>query len=278
MTPIHFAAVIGGSQVHLLPHLVEHYRARGVESFLIVRHAESASDPNYLLMERYAKEAGVPLLHSHVAPYTADLQRQLLRYAMDEHPDDWYVVADGDEFQVYDRPIPDLIGECERGGYDCVGGCFVDRIGPDGGFPALEAGSLWERYPLAGSVSASIARALPLKVCLAPGRLELLVGQHGAPEAVMLPRSRGYVQVHHFKWTGGVLARLERQLDPSSGSNQWMSLEASRVLAHTRAHADRIDIEDPRFHLRRCGSDYEDHPEWTDIAREAQGWSWAITY
>src|SRR5713226_7459912 len=129
---IHLVCVIGGSEVSLLSHQITHYRALGIGSFYLIRHAESTTEPSYPLIERYANDAGIPLFHSHVSPWHDDINQRLVRYAMDDAPDDWFVVVDSDEFQLYDRPLRDLVSLCERGGFTHVTGCLLDRVGAGG--------------------------------------------------------------------------------------------------------------------------------------------------
>ena len=280
---IHLACLLGGDEVGLLPHLVDHYRGLGIESFQLVWHSESASDPRHELAEAFLRRAGLTFLHRHVGPYDEDLQQRMVRFAMSQNPDDWYVVADLDELQVTDRPLLELVELCEREGYDHVNGCFVDRVATDGSFPDVGSASLWQQYPLAGSVSAGLLRALPLKTTMARGWVDLLPGQHGAPAGRGLPRDRGYVQVHHFKWTGSVVTRLRRRVErfsggAASGMHMAIAREALTFLEHVERHDGRIDTAFDRFRLEPCGSGYHDHPRWNEIADEAQGWRWALRW
>jgi hypothetical protein len=277
--PVHFVCVFGPTDPVLLPHVVDHYRSLGVDSFRVIRHAESTSDPGYVRLEELARQAGVPLFHSHVSSWNLNLQQRLFRYAMEEDPDDWFVVADADEFQVYDRPLRSLIDHCERGGYDYVSGCFLDRLAPDGGFPPIGPGSLWEQFPMAGSLSASLLSALPMKVCLARGRVELLTGQHGAPLARELPHTEGFAQVNHFKWTDGIVPELAERVSAYDDGTRRdihpsMVRESRRFLSHISRRDGRVDLADPRLRFHRGGSDYGAHPEWEAIVREAESWRW----
>lgn len=273
--------MVGGADVATFPHLIRHYRAAGIESFLLIRQVESEEHPAYRRLEEYARQEGVEFLHSHIGPYRLDLHQRLIRLAMDEHPDDWFVIADSDEFHVYDRPLADLVDLCERGGYDYVAGCFLDRLAAGGDFPEIGPAPLWEQFPLAGSVSASLLRALPLKVGLARGSVELLTGQHGAPEARGLPRSESEIQVHHFKWTGSVLRRLQQRSGTDADSSRplvspHVTRECHRFLSYVERNGGRIDVTDPRFRLHPCRDAYQDHPHWNDVAQEAQGWQWTL--
>ncbi|MEE4488990.1 glycosyltransferase family 2 protein [Streptomyces sp. BE230] len=277
---VHLACVIGGNDVSLFHHFVDHYRALGVESFLFIRHAATTEDPGYTLIAEAAAEAGIKLFHTHVGPWTLELNQRLIRYAMDEYPDDWYVLADSDEFHVYDRPLPELIEACERGGYGHATGCFLDRIGAGGKFPEVGEGPLPKTFPLAGSVSAGLLRALPLKIAVARGRVELTSGQHGTADGPSLPRRESFVQVHHFKWTASALARLRDRADQLADPayiqrHTSIVRETRRFLAHVDLHGGRINIGDRRFRVQPCGLAYQDYPSWREVADEAEGWRWA---
>lgn len=277
---IHFACVIGGDDVSLFPHLVRHYRAAGVESFLMIRQAETVSSPSYRRLDELARAEGVEFFHSYLGPYSLEIHQRLLRHAMDEYPDDWFVIADSDEFHVYDRPLPELVSRCEDRGHEYVGGCLLDRVGEAGVLAESGSQSLWESFPLAGCVSAALLRALPLKVAVARGSTELLSGQHGAPEARGMPAAEGYVQIHHFKWTASVLRRLEQRTGTDAQGrplvHDSVTREARRFLAHVARHQGRINVADPAFRLHPCGTDFGDHPEWDQIVREAQAWRWTL--
>ncbi|MFE9450255.1 hypothetical protein [Streptomyces sp. NPDC006739] len=54
--------------------------------------------------------------------------------------------------------------------------------------------------------------------------------------------------------------------------------EARAVLGHIEANDGRIDVRDERLRLRPCGSSYDDHPLWKELADEAHGWSRTLTY
>ncbi len=276
--PIHLVSIIGAADVALLPHLVRHYCGLGIESFFLVLNVSSPDDPGYAAALEVAAACGAEFSHVLFGTWTLRRSQRIFRYVMDRAPADWYVLADADELHVYDRPLPELIKLCELGGYDHVNGCFVDRVAADGDFPAVGEAPLWDVYPLAGPVSATLACALPLKTAIARGHVELLPAQHGTAEGFGLPWATSAVQVHHFKWVAGIVQRLRARVrryaeDPEHGE-RWAALEAERFLS--RLVDGRIDVTDPRLLLRPCRNDYLDHPQWPAIGAQAAGWQWAI--
>lgn len=47
-------------------------------------------------------------------------------------PDDWWGIADLDEFHVHNRPPTEVVAYCERHGYDYVEGSLLDHVTADG--------------------------------------------------------------------------------------------------------------------------------------------------
>jgi hypothetical protein len=246
-------------------------------------HAESVNDPQFEELQDYIRTAGLQLFHSYVGPWHEELNQRFIHYAMRQHPNDWYVVTDLDELQVYEQPLPDLIELCERDGFDHVNGCVLDRVANGGVFSPLASGSIWKQYPLAGSITAAVLRALPLKTGLVRGNLDLLTGLHGVRGGNPLPSERGTFQSHHFKWTGSVLSRLRKRIELCE-SGEWpiahpyIALEAKRFLSYVDHNNGRIDITDKRLHFHEAGSEYHSYPYWAAIQEESQGWAWALTY
>ena len=76
------------------------------------------------------------------------LVTELYNQVKQTKPNDWWIVSDADELQVYPEPIPNIIEKCERNGYSFVTGGGIDRIGPDGTFPLLRFITLNEILPV----------------------------------------------------------------------------------------------------------------------------------
>ncbi|HTJ67952.1 MAG TPA: hypothetical protein VL551_10515 [Actinospica sp.] len=277
---LHLLAVVGGGDSILVSHLIEHYRALGVESFLLIRHAESTLDPDYEAIDFYVKQAGLALYDTWLGPWDDKTHESRMRAVMADRPDDWFVLVDLDEFHLYDRPLPELIKLCESGGYSFAKGCYVDRVSIDGSFPDIDSRSLWEQYPLGGAVTAHLLDAIPLKVGVALGRTLVCGGHHvGGLGNVGLPRRQSYIQVHHFKWTGSVLERTRRRIQRYE-SGSWklaydkVLTDAHRLMSYVDSHGGRIDITEKRFHLRPAAKHYGSHPLWSEIVKDAARWEY----
>src|SRR5690348_11124552 len=98
---LRFVSVVGGD-VSLLPYFLDHYRGLGADSFHVIRHVESLDDPALNPSVDVMRMAGLEFADMCVAPWHEDLNAALIRKQMSAWPDDWWIVADLDEFHVYD--------------------------------------------------------------------------------------------------------------------------------------------------------------------------------
>jgi glycosyl transferase family 2 len=276
---IRFTGVIGADTT-LLPYLLDHYAALGVEHFHVIRHADDPGSPGVAEDVEVMRRSGLTFAAVATGPWHMDLNARLIEAEMRKHPGDWWVVADLDEFHVHDRPLAALVKDCEAGGYDYVDGAFVDRVADGGRLVDPAPGgqpSLWEQYPLAGQLTARLLDGRPTKVVLARGHVELDVGQHMAWTGVPAPHDEMFSQVHHFKWDSTVRARLERRVAEYSAGT-WEVLfpevieESQEFLTHVREHGGTIDVADERFRFARSGPGFADYPFWDEVRPSLDWW------
>ncbi|MGP4111847.1 glycosyltransferase family 2 protein [Streptomyces sp. 4N509B] len=273
---VRFVSVVGGDTT-LLPYALAHYRRLGVDRFHVVRHVERRDDPSLPRSREVMRRAGLEFVRLCVSPWHEDLNAALIREVMAAHPDDWWVVADLDEFHVYDRPLREVVAHCERRGHDHVEGAILDRVAADGRLtgPAPHGGPvpLHRQYPLAGLLTTRLLNARATKVTLARGTVELDLGQHVAWNGSPAPVAELHAQVHHFKWTASVRRRLARRVSAYE-SGEWRLLhrsvpgESRAVLTHLERHGGRIDTADPALGLLPCSMEYADYPGWRRLAAE----------
>lgn len=127
-------------------------------------------------------------------------------------PEEWYVLADADEFHYYDgKSLAEAAAMAERAGFRCVQGEFRDRFAADGALPVIQPErTLDEQFPTMTQFTRWMG-ACYLKVSLCQGGLPIRSGHHECDE-VSFPF--GYT--HHFKWVSGIKeilkSRHERQL------------------------------------------------------------------
>jgi hypothetical protein len=260
---VHLTTVVG-SYVKVLPHMLAHYRDLGVTSFFVNIHSYATPDPVLEEVKQITREFGCDIASLTVGDWQRE-QAGIYARSRRRYPNDWYILADQDELQVYPRDLLSIINECDSKGYDYISGAFVDRISADGTFPDVEYGRpLWSQFPLGGFISYPMLGADPRKVVAAKGYVDLTAGQHIALNGQACPIEEYYVQVHHFKYVKNLVDRLaaRAQLLRQQNLPQWV--ESQRFVSYYNAHGGRIDIKDPRFMITDCDHEYK---YWSYIVR-----------
>lgn len=174
-----------------------------------------------------------------------------------KHPNDWWIVSDDDELQVYPEPIEDIIRESEKKGYEFVTGGFLDRIGKDGTFPKVTRDTnLHKEFPLGGFFRYPMSGACPNKVTLMKGTVNVTPGQHyvdfgngknswGTSHPKRFPIEEVFTQVHHFKWDSTVVGRLREVASVKEDYTFWR--EYKKMHLAIRKNKMKIDINNPEF-------------------------------
>lgn len=263
--PIHLVSLVGG-HIDLLPFMLEHYREQGVESFYPNVHMNHPADPILTDVRKVTDRFGCEVGDLVIGEWEL-LQEEAIVSTMRKHPDDWWVLADQDELQMYPDSLASMLAYCDRKGYDCVTGSFVDRISGDGGFPALDqTRPIGEQFPLGGIVSYSILGAEPRKVIAAKGRVKVTKGQHFATNCNVCPAEEFFIEIHHYKWTAGVVERLRNRAVNNRALNLPYWIESERFVKYVDANDGRINLFDPRLLIAPCAPRY---PHWPMVVLRA---------
>ena len=216
-----------GHGTNLLPHFIDHYK-NYVDEINIVVYETSI---NHLLANKVAEiiesEPNVKIVKV-IQDRDFDWEKvtSLYNYIKSRNPNDWWVIADIDEFHLYPNDdLRTLIDDCEKNGWDVVRGGFIDRIGRDGEFPEIkENESIFKQFPTMGFFRYPMSKACPNKICVTKGYVEITSGQHyakidgqttwkwqGWNHPLINPDST--VQVHHFKWDSTCIERIKAVAD-----------------------------------------------------------------
>ena len=76
-----------------------------------------------------------------------------------------------------------------------------------------------------------------------------------------------FIQVNHFKWDVSVLSRLkEVAFEKKDYTYHW---EYRKMFDYILDNMGRININDSRFMIERCGNDYYDYPHWSEVRKQA---------
>jgi hypothetical protein len=253
---------LAGAHVDVLPHMLEHYRSLGIESFFVNLNLSHEQDPVREQVAEITRRFGCGIAGITIGDWHL-LQQQVYLEQRELYPSDWFILADQDELQIYPADLADVIADC--GSWDYIRGCFVDRIARDGGFPEVDAARpVWDQFPLGGFITALIGGGDPRKVVAVKGALPIRKGNHHAYEGRPCPSRQYYIPVHHFKWTANVAGRLEARAEAMKrhGTLEWT--ESARFVEYHRAAGGRIRVEDPKLLIAECAPDY---PHWEKIKK-----------
>jgi hypothetical protein len=279
MKPRENLVTVCGHNTTMLYHMLRHYQYNVKEIFVIL-YAHHEKDP--------VIEQGLHVLEQfNLKPHKIVYERPFDWARVTEHynetkllkPDEWWIVADDDELQLYSKPTYQIIDECEEFGYEFVTGGFVDRIGENGTFPIItNESNIWEEMPEAGFFRYPLSYACPNKVTLMKGNVKVSNGQHYVQlddtkttcqmeHPKKYPIEKNFTQVHHFKWDSSVLDRLQ-QVGKSSIGESWGE-EYQLMYNEIEKNDFKIDLTKEEFMFQRLGNGhYHQLHTWNDLRKK----------
>ncbi len=273
-----------GHGVGLLPHFIEHY-SKYVDMINISVYVSDVN-PN---LESEVKE--VIKNYDNVKIFKTIKDRNfdwgkvtmLYNFMKMKSQNDWWVIADIDEFHLYPNDSLDkLIQDCEENGWDVVRGGFIDRIGDNGEFVELkEKKSIFKQYPNAGFFRYPMSKACPNKICVMKGYVELTDGQHyakidgfttwkwqGWNHPLIAPIDTHSVQVHHFKWDK---TSIERVRSVASVNETYAYSEEYRLMYKELAKTKfKIDLNNNDFMFEKglTQPEYNRYKSWNKLIKK----------
>ena len=259
MSAPHLITTVGGTAVPTLEPMLRYYISLGVKSIFLNLHLRDDSDPIRETVEEIACRCGTPITDIYVGDWQ-EIQQEAYAKPRRDYPNDWFLLADSDEFQQYPAPLADIVTECERHNWDHLKGCFLDRLAADGSFPALDdAQSLEDQFPLGAMLTFPVMLGDPRKITLVRGPIYVIHGQHFTYSPMGCPPDIHFIPVHHFKWTVGIPERLVERIErmKQSGVAHW--IESQRFLDFIQASGGKIDLRDERLLIAGCRPTY---PHW----------------
>ena len=263
-----------GKNTHMLPHMLKHYENVIDKSYVVVyRH----SDDDGILEE--IEELGIkPFWVVTDKKYNWERVTHIYNTVKSKKPNDWWIVSDDDELQVYPDSLETITKHCDNNGYDFVTGGFIDRIGTQGSFPLVTRDTdIIKAFPLAGFFRYPMSGACPNKVTLMKGYQEITLGQHyakfgstnswGRSHPKRMPIEECFTQVHHFKWDSSVLERL---LDVSETKESYSYYEEYSKMYRSIARNNwKIDINNTEYLVEKLKNnsyiEYKDYSYWSEL-------------
>jgi hypothetical protein len=226
--------------VRLLPRFLRFYADQGVDHFLFgIYSCRNMMDEVRRLSAGHKitiREIDGEYSGEKDTQVRIELQQQFIGR------NEWWVVADVDEFHEYPEPLPQLVPKLGRCNH--VRARFLDRVADDGRFPPLREGSMWEQFPYGLQLTGNLLRAQTHKVMLVKGATLTGPGHH-----FIHGRTNPYPEpgvVHHFKWFDGAEQRFMRRRDAYLAAGVPWHTECSRFLDYYESHG-RIVVDDPLF-------------------------------
>lgn len=258
-------ATVVGSRTNILWHFLTYYS--NIVDEICVGIYDWNNRDLYKEVEEIIKsfpKAKIVLRHT-AEKYNWETVTNMYNEIKNYYPNDWWVVADDDEFHEYGMSLESIIDACENNGWELVRGGFVDRIGPNGTFPVLDPEEdIFKQFPLAGFFRYPLSGACPNKVCIMKGHVELTPGQHyakidghttwrwqGWNHPLIAPYKEYNVLVNHFKWDSTCIERIK---DVADTFNSYSYHSEYRKMYKALEQNDfKIDITDPRFMIEEAG-------------------------
>lgn len=263
---------IVGRNTHILPHMLKHYQ-NIVDKIYVGVYRQSEDDG---ILEE-VKSLGIdPFLVVTEPKYNWDKVTEMYNKIKNTKPDEWWIVSDDDELQVYPYDIREIIKDCESNGFDFVTGGFLDRIGENGIFPIVTPDTdIHKAFPNAGFFRYPLSGACPNKVTLMKGHQKITSGQHyayfteesnswGRWHRKRMPIDHCFVQVHHFKWDSTCSDRIKEVVDTRHDySWHW---EYEKMYNAIKKFDWKIDITNPEFYVEKLNNfsyiDFNDYSNW----------------
>ena len=262
-----------GENTHILPHMLEHYKDI-VDKVYVAVYKQSSNDS---IIEEI-KDLGIePFMVFTENKYNWNRVTEIYNSIKGLKPNDWWIVSDDDELQVYPEPIDNIIKHCDRNGYSFVSGGFLDRIGTNGTFPTVNRETdIHKAFPYAGFFRYPMSEACPNKVTLMKGNLNITPGQHyinfgegktswGDKHPLRMPIEECFTQVHHFKWDSTCINRIKNVADVKKEYSY--SEEYQKMYNSIKDSGWKIDINNPQYLVEKLKEfsyiKYKDYPHWS---------------
>ena len=264
-----------GENTHILPHMLKHYENIIDKAYVCVY--QQGNDDGIL---QEIEELGIePFMVFTEDKYNWNRVTEIYNTVKQTKPDDWWIVADDDELQVYPDDIGDIIKHCEINGYDFVTGGFLDRIGKDGTFPKVTRDTdIHKAFPNAGFFRYPMSGACPNKVTLMKGYQDVSPGQHyavfpdgtnswGKKHPKRMPIEDCFVQVHHFKWDETCVERIKKVADNKKEYS--FSEEYNVMYDAIKDSGWKIDIKNTEYLVEELREfsyiEYNDYTKWSTL-------------
>jgi len=233
----------------LLPYFLRYYADRGITRFLC---GLPDGSPHYPDIAAKLRDYPHQIFHTYEGPPSGRQDALARSRARRElvAPDDWFVIADTDEFHhCPEHPnFVEMRDAAKKEGAGCVASVLVDRIAADGSIPALDySQSLDDQFPLATKITKNVSNGWADKIIMLNSLGGSVSGHHTSGEV----HASFTGQTHHFKWQGREFTDRMRErvtLYKMQGHPWWR--EPLCVLEHLEANGGKFNLADPKLEVQ----------------------------
>jgi hypothetical protein len=276
MQKLNLVTVVGHN-THMLPHMLGHYEGLVDEIYVVVYR----QDPLDGILEEVMNLGIKPYKIVTEPKFNWEKVTELYNEVKRTKPNEWWIVSDDDELQLYPTDLRYMIQECEENGWEFITGGFLDRIGEFGRFRYVDKNTdIWNEFPLCGFFRYPMSGAMPNKVCVMKGSVDVTNGQHfavigdtdtwrerGWDYPTRYPVEKGFVQVHHFKWDSSILYRLEEVSKTKEDYTYWR--EYRKMYRSIKRNGNKIDIDNPKYRIERLkDKNFNSYSQWDELTKE----------
>ena len=257
----------------------------------MLKYYENVVDETYVIVYREKENDGIleSVLDLGIKPYLvvtepnyhwnkmADLYNQIKK----TKPDDWWIVANDDEFHVYPYDLRDIIKECDDNNFTFVTGGVLDRVGNNGELLDINNNSnIFETFPYAGFFTYPVSNACPNKVTLMKGLQDISSGQHyaiwnnnknswGRWHRKRMPIDIVFTQVHKFNWDFTAPSRIKHITENRNDYAYFWEFE--KLYNELKINDFKININNTNFLFEKLKNfsyiTYTDYSTW-DLLRD----------
>jgi hypothetical protein len=273
---------VTGSRTNTLSHMLKHY-AHLVDEIHVVVYEWKGFSTYDSVREIVSKFSNATIVHREIADkFNWEKVTELYNKAKSEHPNDWWIISDDDEFHSYSKPLYEILMDCDKNGWEMVRGGFIDRIGTNGIFSEIkEDENIFEQFPMAGFFRYPMSGANPNKICITKGYIDITSGQHyakldghttwrwqGWNHPLIAPVNEYNVQVHHFKWDSTCIDRIKSVADIRK--DYAFSDEYLKMYQALRRENFQMPIDDDvTYMFEYCPTaNYENYKNWNKLFKK----------
>ena len=260
-----------GHNTTMLPHMFNHYKDIVDDMFIVVYRQKD----NDKIVEEVESLGIKPFWIVTEPKFNWDRVTHIYNTVKLKYPNDWWLVSDDDELQIYPYDVKDIVKECTKYKYEFVTGGFLDRVGEGGTFPEVGIDSnIQELFPYAGFFRYPMSGACPNKVTLMKGSVQVSPGQHyvnfedgknswGRQHPKRFPVEEVFTQVHHFKWDSTVINRIKEVSETKKIYTFWSEY---KKMYDKIKNTEKIDIKNPAFMFEKLNNfSYIEYKQWDKL-------------